>query len=64
MATRRMNENWARMKNQIESIWTDAEFGDKEMKRARGNLNRMVELIHTKTGEPRLEIMQKLSAFL
>ena len=64
MATDRMNENWRRVREQIEAIWSDHEFGDKEMKKARGNLKKMVELIHEKTGEPRNEIMQKIIAFI
>ncbi|GIV62198.1 general stress protein CsbD [Rhodocaloribacter litoris] len=64
MATESMNESWRRVKSQIQSIWSEHEFGDKEMKKARGNLNKMVNLIHEKTGEPRSEIIQKISAFL
>ncbi len=64
MATKRMNESWRQVKAQIQSIWSEAEFGDKEMKRARGNLNKMVNLIHEKTGEPRAEIIQKMTAIL
>ena len=64
MATASMNESWRRVKNQIMTIWSDQDFGDTEMKKARGNLNKMVELIHEKTGEPRPEIIQKISAFL
>jgi hypothetical protein len=64
MATDRMNENWRRIKTQIQSIWSDCEFADAEMKRARGSLPRMVDLIHDKTGEPRGTIIQKLNAVL
>ncbi|MBO6575470.1 MAG: hypothetical protein JJ896_10745 [Rhodothermales bacterium] len=64
MATQAMNDSWRRVQNQITSVWSDVEFGDKEMKKARGNLRKMVELIHEKTGEPRPAIMQKISAFL
>jgi len=64
MATKRMNESWRRVKNQIENIWSEQDFGDKEMKKARGNLNKMVDMIHEKTGEPRAEILQKICAFL
>ncbi len=64
MATDSMNESWRRVKVQIQSIWNEHEFEDKEMKKARGNLNKMVDLIHDKTGEPRQEIMQKICAFL
>ena len=64
MATKRMNDSWIRVKAQIESIWSDADFGDKELKRARGSLNKMVDLIHEKTGESRSEIVQKMGAVL
>lgn len=64
MATQSMNDSWARVVNQIETIWSDHEFGETEMKKARGNLSKMVELIHEKTGEPKPEIIQKISAFL
>ena len=64
MATEAMNDSWRRVVAQIKTIWSDEDFGDKEMKKARGNLNKMVNLIHDKTGEPRAEIVQKISAFL
>lgn len=64
MATDRMNDSWRRVKVQIESIWNDVDFADTEMKRARGSLPKMVNLIHQKTGEPRGEIIQKMSAIL
>ena len=64
MATKRMNESWRRVKRQIETIWEGTEFDDKEMKRARGNLTKMINLIHEKTGEPRGEILNKMSAIL
>lgn len=64
MATKRMNENWRRMKNQIRSTWGDCEFSDKEMRRARGNLPNMVELIHQKSGDSAAQIRQKMSAMI
>lgn len=64
MATERMNDSWARVKSHIRTLWSDHEFGDSEMKKARGSLPKMVDLIAEKTGEPRPEIMQKISAFL
>ena len=64
MATKRMNESWRRVKTQIETIWEGTEFDDSEMKRARGSLQKMVNLIHEKTGESRSEIMQKMGAIL
>ena len=64
MATQRMNESWSLVRSQIESIWSETEFADKEMKKARGNMRRMVKLIHEKTGEPQKEIFQKISAII
>ena len=64
MATQRMNDSWSQVRTQIESIWNEAEFGDKEMKKARGDMRRMVNLIHEKTGEPHHEIFQKISAII
>lgn len=64
MATENMNDSWRRVRTQIEAIWSEAEFEDKEMKKARGNMNRMVDLIHEKTGEPHQQIYQKIVAIL
>ena len=64
MATQRMNDSWLLVRTQIESIWKEAEFDDKEMKKARGNMHKMVDLIHEKTGEPHHEIFQKISAII
>jgi len=64
MATQSMNDSWARVVNQIETIWSEVEFGETEMKKARGKLTVMVDLIHEKTGEAKPEIIQKISAFL
>jgi hypothetical protein len=60
MATKRMNETWYRIRDRIKEAWSDAEFSDKEMKKTRGNLQKMVNLIHAKTGDPRPEIRQKV----
>lgn len=65
MATKRMNESWRRIREQIRSIWSDEDLGtDKEMKRARGSLRMMINLIHEKTGEPRSKISKKISAII
>ncbi len=64
MATERMNQSWDRVREQIEAVWNEVDFGDKEMKKARGNLRKMVDLIAEKTGEPRQEIFQKIVAFV
>ena len=58
MATKRMNEQWRRIRDRIKAVWSDAEFSDKEMKQTRGNLDKMINLIHEKTGDPRSEIRQ------
>ena len=62
MGKQRMTDNWERMKAQIMSTWD--ELDESEMKKARGDLSQMVNLIHSQTGEPRATIMQKMSAFL
>lgn len=64
MATEQMNQSWRRVRAQIKSIWNEADFNDKEMKKARGDMNKMVNLIHEKTGDPHNEIFQKISAIV
>ncbi len=62
MGKQRMEQNWNRVKSQIHAVW--GEIDEKELKKARGNLTKMVNLIHEKTGEDRSLIMQKMSAVL
>ncbi|MEM1041380.1 MAG: general stress protein CsbD [Bacteroidota bacterium] len=62
MGKQRMEQNWERVRTQIFAVW--GEIDDKELKKARGNLNKMVNLIHEKTGEDRTLIMQKMSAVI
>ena len=64
MATEAMNESWRRIRDQIKDIWDDADFDDKEMKRARGEMDKIVGLIHDKTGDSPEEIRRKMSAIL
>ncbi len=64
MATPRMNESWSQVRSQIEEIWSETEFTDREMKKARGNMRKMVALIHEKTNEPKHEIFAKISAII
>ncbi|MDX1548716.1 MAG: general stress protein CsbD [Rhodothermales bacterium] len=59
-----MNDSWRQVKAQIKAIWSEADFGEKEMKKARGDMRKMVNLIHEKTGEPRNEIFRKISAII
>ncbi|MFB6229611.1 MAG: general stress protein CsbD [Salinibacter sp.] len=64
MATEKMNEDWRRIRDQIKDIWDDTDFDDKQMKRARGELDKIMGLIHDKTGESVEEIRRKMSAIL
>ncbi len=58
----RMEDNWTRMRSQIQSTWENLDDGD--LKKARGDLKQMVNLIHAETGEDRQTIMLKMSAFI
>ena len=62
MSKARMEQNWQRVKAQIQAVW--GEIVDTDLKKARGNLGKMVNLIHEKTGEDRMVIMQKMNAVL
>lgn len=62
MATEQMENSWVRIKTQIQTFW--GEFDEKEMKKARGSLPKMVSLIHEKTGEDKNSIIQKISTFI
>lgn len=64
MATEAMNESWRRIRDQIKDIWDEADFDDKQMKRARGEMNKIVGLIHDKTEESPEEIRRKMEAIL
>ena len=62
MATEQMEDSWVRIKEQIQIFW--GEFDEKDMKKARGNLPKMVSLIHEKTGEDKNSIIQKISTIV
>lgn len=62
MADEKMDQSWARVKEQITSIW--GEIDEKELKKARGSLPKMVALIAEKSGEERASIMQKISTIV
>jgi uncharacterized protein YjbJ (UPF0337 family) len=64
MATEAMNESWRRIRDQIKDIWDEADFDDKQMKRARGEMDKIVGLIQDKTGESKEEIRRKMGAIL
>lgn len=60
MGKQRMEQNWQRIKAQLQAVWGDLD--EKELAQARGNLSKMVNLIHEKTGEDRSVILQKIAA--
>lgn len=62
MSKQRMEQNWQRVKTQILAVWGDLDESD--MKKARGNLGQMVNLIHEKTGEDRSLIMRKMATLV
>lgn len=64
MATPKMNRDWRRIRDRIKSMWSDTEFDDKRMKKARGSLRQMVNLVHHRTEEPRAEVRKKIVAVM
>jgi len=62
MSKQRMESNWERVRTQILSVW--GELDEKDMKKARGDLNQMVSLIHDTTGEDRALILQKMATLI
>ena len=64
MATPRMDERWYRIRDRIKDVYDSADITDKELRRARGNLPKMVNLIHEKTGEPQAEIRRTVTALI
>lgn len=62
MGKHRMDQNWQRVMAQIHTVW--GEIDEQELKKARGSLPKMVNLIHQKTGEDRDLIFQKMSAVI
>jgi hypothetical protein len=62
MGKNRMDQNWQRVMAQIHTVW--GEIDEQELKKARGSLPKMVNLIHQKTGEDRDLIFQKMSAVI
>jgi hypothetical protein len=62
MSKQRMEQSWQRMKAQILAVWGDLD--EQELKKARGDLGQMVNLIHEKTGEDRTVIMRKMATLV
>ncbi len=63
MANQRMKDSWARMKNEIRSVWGE-DLDDSTLEKGRRDLNKMVEVIHDNTGNPRAQIRSRMSALL
>lgn len=61
MASRSMDESWKNVKRQIRLTWVSVDFDDDELRRARGSLPKMVNLISTKTGETQDEVRRKIA---
>lgn len=64
MATPKMNRDWRQVRDRIKRAWSEVEFDDKKMKKARGSLRKMVNLIHARTEEPRADIRRKVVAVM
>ena len=63
MANQRMNDSWEDMKSNIRAMWGE-ELTDKELDKGRRDLNKMVDIIHEKTGTPRAQIRTRMLAVL
>ncbi len=57
-----MDQSWDRMKDQITAQWEGLDEG--ALKKARGNLSKVVDIIAEHTGEARASIMTKMQAFI
>jgi hypothetical protein len=64
MATPRMDQRWFRIRDRIKTVYAGVDLTDKEMRRTRGNLGKMVNLLHEKTGEPQDDIRKTVSALI
>ena len=49
MATKKMNRDWQRVRDRIKGVWSDIDFDDANMKKTRGSLRQMVNLVHERT---------------
>ena len=62
MATPKMDKSWRRIRDRIKETWSEVEFEDKRLRKARGDLRYMVTLIRTRVDESRAEIRRKVVA--
>lgn len=63
MANQRMQDSWKDMKSNIRAMWGE-ELTDEELNKGRRDLNKMVDIIHEKTGTPRAQIRTRMLAVL
>lgn len=63
MASKRMKESWARMKQGIQDIWGD-DISDEELEAGRKDLNKMVNLISGKTGKSKSQVRSQMMSLL
>ncbi len=54
------DERWHRVRANIRAAWPEARLTDAELNRARGDIHKMVALLHNKTGDPQPLILEKL----
>lgn len=65
MATERMNQSWRRIRDRVRDIWADTDLGtDKDMKKVRGDMQKMINLVHEKTGDSKELIRRRISALV
>ena len=64
MATPKMNRDWQQIRDRIKAAWPSAEFDDKNMKKARGSLGQMVNLVHERTELPRAQIRRRIASMV
>ena len=63
MANQQMKDSWAQMKSNIRDIM-DVELSDETLEQGRRDLNKMVNVLHQKTGRSRSTIRTELSSLL
>lgn len=63
MANQQMKDSWAQMKSNIRDIM-DVELSDETLEKGRRDLNKMVNVLHQKTGRSRSTIRTELSSLL
>ncbi len=63
MANKRMNESWSRMKEGIQDIWGN-EISNEDLEGGRRDLNKMIDIISTKTGKSKSQVRSQMMSLL